>query len=182
MRGTGAAVAAGVLALAALSGCAAPAAESGPARVSPIFTSPVEAITEPDVAVYCPDIPAEHLEGVPGPFEQVYICRADDHRQTDGATTYGPWQIASRVIDPADLLAAYRTADAVVSTGDSHCWLVGSPRRQDPLVIWVHRGSTVETYYAPVDECGLPSTAARAAYEDATREMLAAIDVGAPRP
>lgn len=182
MHGIGRTLAAGALALAALTACAAPVTDTDVTRVSPLFTSPVEAITEPTVEAYCPDIRATHLEGVPGPFEQVYICRADDHRQTDGATTYGPWETAYRVVDPADLLAAYRRADAVASTGDSHCWLAVSPRQQDPLVIWVHRGDEVATYYAPVDECGLPSDAARDAYEDAAREMLVAVDVGAPAP
>lgn len=102
------------------------------------------------------------------------ICRAGVNLPSDGITSYGPWEIASRIPRPSRLIAAYRAPDAARQT-------TGCPdSAQDPLLIWVDRGGVTSSYHAPVDGCGDPQLAAATAYRTVTREVLLGVDTGEP--
>ncbi len=167
-----AAVAAGVLA-----GCVAPdpAPRSTPTdRAVPQLVAPLSPLVVPRVLAYCPLVDAVHYSGYPLVVDEVYICRGDGRQDTDGVTSYGPWESASRIDHPAALLTAYRAPDARKSP--SLCAYLG----RDPLIVWVHRNGVTSAYYAPVDSCGNPSRAAAAAYQKAKRTLLVDVDRGAP--
>jgi hypothetical protein len=141
----------------------------------PKVVAPLAPLVIPAVLNYCPLVDAVHEEvDYTLPVDRVYICRGDVRHDTDGVSTYGPWETAYRVLDPDALLAAYRAPNAPASGG--YC----ANRYQDPLIIWVHHDGVTSAYYAPVDGCGDPSAAAQRAYTAAKRLTLVAVDRGAP--
>jgi hypothetical protein len=169
-----AALALGVLGV--LSGCfplqpTVPATPSG--LSTPRTTAPLAPLVVPAVLAFCPLGAAVHEDGSSHPGDEVFICRGDGRRDTDWVSTYGPWQTAYRVQNPATLLAAYRLSNARIS--HAGC----TYEVQDPLIIWVHHTGVTTAYYAPVDGCGNPTPAARKAYDDATRITLVDVDLGA---
>ena len=175
-RGVRAALVVAVV-VAVLAGCypAAPAPRPTPTdRAQPQLVAPQSPLVVPRVLAYCPLVDAVHYSGYPLVIDEVYICRGDGRHASDGVTSYGPWESASRIDHPAALLKAYGVPNARKSRGT--CMLVG----RDPLIIWVHRNGVTAAYYAPVDECGSPSRAAAAAYRKAKRTLLVDVDRGAP--
>lgn len=134
---------------------------------------PLTPITEPAVLAYCPAVNAVHYDGF-APYEFVYACRADDHRPSDGVTTYGPWEATYRIRDPQTLLAQYATPNGTRRAGPCPA------RAADPLILWVHARGTVEAIYAPVDECGFPRDEIVTAYANSDRDLLLEFDSGAP--
>lgn len=140
----------------------------------PMLRHPLTPITDAAVLAYCPDIPAQHFEGFTA-YEQVYICRADEHRPSDGTSTYGPWQSVYSVGDPRGLLGRYAAPNATRIVSGA-CGQVAP----DPLIVWVHRAGEVVAVYAPVDGCGFPRTEVVSAYQDAERELLLEVDSGGP--
>jgi hypothetical protein len=162
------------LALALLTGCVPGDPVPKPTfAAEPVRHEPVVPLSDDGVLAYCPAVPAEHFEGYTD-IQSVYICRADEHRATDGVSTYGPWQSVYRVPDPQALLALYAgPSDTRVVTG---C----PPGNPDPLIIWVHGAGTVRAVYAPVNGCGFPLGAVEDAYQKAERELVLEADTGAP--
>ena len=132
-------------------------------------------ITDPSIVRFCPPMVGAHLDGVVAPIDRVYVCRSDVRFDTDGVSTYGPWQVAYLLPHPGPVLAAYAKPDAtarpVAECGD---------RIVDPLLIWVDRGDDVSAYYAPVDGCGAPTRGAATAYRTADRTIVADVDTGVP--
>ena len=172
-------VAAGV-AIAALTACVPLGGGPSPSpvptwRALPNSVAPLAPLVVPRVLAYCPLVDAEHDEAYWLPVDKVYICRADGHHDTDGVSTYGPWETAYLIPDPEALLRAYRVPNA--RAGDPAQCPHGS---QDPLIVWVHHNGVTTAYYAPVDRCGNPSKAARDAYTTAKRIELVTVDRGAP--
>jgi hypothetical protein len=157
-----------------LAGCFPAAPEPASGRATPDRAQGLVPILDPRILAVCPAVTPHHLHGVVTPADRVLICRAGIHLASDGLTSYGPWELASRVPRPARLLAAYRSADAPVRPS-------GCPAgAEDPLLIWIDRAGDVRAYYAPVDGCGHPQAAAATAYRTATRETLVEIDTGRP--
>jgi hypothetical protein len=152
-----------------------PARPSRTGLAQPDAVTPLPEITDPNIVAFCPPMVGAHLDGVVSPVDRVYVCRADVDLDTDGISTYGPWQIAYRIDHPEHLLAAYSVADAVARPS-SEC----GARIVDPLIIWVDRGGAVSAYYAPVDGCGAPIPSAVNAYRTAARIAVADVDTGAP--
>lgn len=140
---------------------------------TPLAVLPAQPLTDPRVLAYCPDIPAVHFTGFTAP-EVVYICRADEHRATDGTSTYGPWQAVYRVTDPRKLLVAYARPNA--NEVDTEC-PIGT---LDPLIVWVHAAGTIRAIYAPVNGCGFARGEMVDAYQKADRELVLEVDGGAP--
>jgi hypothetical protein len=139
---------------------------------NPLELRPLVPITAEPVLEYCPDIPAEHFEGFAA-HETVYICRADEHRATDGTSTYGPWQAVYRVTDPQTLLEGYALPD------DTRI-VTGCPAGdQDPLIVWVHAGGTISAIYAPVNGCGYARGEMVDLYQHAERDLVVEVDSGA---
>lgn len=170
------AVAVSLIVLAALAGClpAAPAPQpTSTGLAHPDSVAPLVPFVAPRVLAYCPVEDAEHYSGYPLPVDEVYICRADGSKVTDGVSTSGPWESAYRVTDPAALLTAYRVPDA--HANGRRC----GPFPADPLIIWVHRNGVTKAYYAPVNGCGFPVAAAATAYQEAKRVLLVEVDHGA---
>jgi len=161
----------------ALAGCmpVEPTPHSTPTdRAQPQLVAPQSPLVVPRVLVFCPLVDAVHYSGYLRATDEVYICRGDGHRDSDGVASYGPWESASRIDHPAALLRAYGMPDAVKSP--TPCAFDG----MDPLIVWVHRNGVTSAYYAPVDSCGNPSRAATAAYQRAKRTVLIDVDRGAP--
>jgi hypothetical protein len=172
---TGLAVAA--LTLTALTGClpTAPAPRAEPSGVAhPVSVAPLAPLVVPRVLAYCPLLDATHYSGYALVIDQVYICRGDETRATDGVSTYGPWEAAYRIEHPAALLKAYSAPDALKAPK------VCGHFPSDPLIIWVHHDGATKAYYAPVDACGNPSDAATSAYQKAKRTLLVQFDRGKP--
>jgi hypothetical protein len=140
----------------------------------PGTVAPLAPLVVPAVLEYCPLESAVHQDGYLLPIDQVYICRADGRQDTDGVSSYGPWESASRIDHPAALMKAYRVADAPKSRG------ICTYYHLDPLIVWVHHDGVTTAYYAQVDGCGNPSAAATAAYRAAKRTLLIDVDRGAP--
>lgn len=139
---------------------------------NPLQLQPLVPITAEPVLEYCPDIPAEHFGGFAA-HEIVYICRADEHRATDGTSTYGPWQAVYRVNDPQALLEGY-------SLPDDTRIVTGCPEGdQDPLIVWVHAGGTIRAIYAPVNGCGYARGEMVDLYQHAERDLVVEVDSGA---
>ena len=138
----------------------------------PALLRPIAPITRPEILAYCPAVDAIHFDRLPIEADFVYICRGDGHHSSDGVSTYGPWQQAFLVTDPAAILAAYAAPDAPLA--EHPCPAIAG----DPLIIWVHRGGVATAYYAPVDECGQPQAAAAAIYEQIARHVVADVDAG----
>jgi len=137
--------------------------------------SPLVPITEPAVLRYCPNTSAQHFDQLVLAVEIVYICRADGHHQTDGVYTFGPWQSAVQVLDPAALLRAYSAPDAPQST--RACTAKVPPT--DPLIIWVWHAGSGHAYRAPIDVCGYPQTGAAQNYAVASDGLdIVQVDVG----
>jgi len=164
----------------ALSACvpsdAAPLPTPSPTGFAvPRAVAPLAPLVVPAILASCPLVSPVHYAGYWIPVEEVYICRADGRHDTDGVSTYGPWETSYRIPHPEALLRAYRAPNAR-SSDPLQC-----PQDfQDPLLVWVHHNGVTKAYYAPVDGCGDPSTAARDAYNSATRIALIAVDRGAP--
>lgn len=151
---------------------AAPAHEPG--RATPKRAQGLVPILDPRILALCPAVTPHHLDAIVAPTDRVLICRAGIHLSSDGITSYGPWELASRVPRPRRLVAAYRVADAPIRTS-------GCPAgAQDPLLIWIDRSGIVRAYAAPVDGCGAPQDAAATAYRTATREAILGVDTGEP--
>jgi hypothetical protein len=129
-------------------------------------------ITDETILGYCPDIPAEHFGGFTS-YEVVYICRADEHRATDGTSTYGPWQSAYRVADPRLLLELYALPNA--DRIDTEACPTGAA---DPLIVWVHSGGKVHAIYAPVNGCGFARGEMVDVYQKAERDLVDEADTG----
>jgi hypothetical protein len=129
----------------------------------------------PAVLASCPLVSPVHYDGYWIPVDEVYICRADGHRDTDGVSTYGPWEMSYRIPYPQALLRAYRAPDARATDP-----LLCPHAFQDPLLVWVHHNGVTTAYYAPVDGCGNPTQAAHDAYFAVGRDALIAVDRGAP--
>ncbi|MEP6843699.1 MAG: hypothetical protein ABJA11_09260 [Pseudolysinimonas sp.] len=143
----------------------------------PNAVAPLAPLVVPAVLASCPLEGPTHYDGYWIPVDEVYICRADTHHDTDGVSTYGPWETSYRIPHPEALLRAYRAPNARVI----------DPRLcpqafADPLLVWVHHNGVTAAYYAPVDGCGDPSVAARNAYFTTTRITLVTVDRGAPDP
>ena len=171
------AVVVAVLAVVGLTGCVSIEPDPHPTptgRATPFSVAPAAPLVVPAVLDYCPLESAVHFDGYLLPVDEVFICRADGSHGSDGVSTFGPWESASRIEHPAALLAAYRAADA--RTTSAPC--VRS--FHDPLIVWVHHNGVTTAYYAPVDRCGYPSDAATSAYQKARRTLLVEIDRGAP--
>jgi len=168
------------LAAAALSACVPLAATPQPTPsptgfAVPNAVAPLSPLVVPAVLASCPLLAPQHYDGYWIPVDEVYICRADIHHDTDGVSTYGPWEMSYRIPHPEALLRAYRAPNARLAPA-AQC-----PRDfQDPLLVWVHHNGVTSAYYAPVDGCGNPSRAARDAYDAAKRIALIAVDRGAP--
>lgn len=140
----------------------------------PLQHRPLVPITDEAVLEYCPDIPAEHFEGFTA-HEVVYICRADEHRPSDGTSTYGPWQSVYRVAEPQSLLERYAFPNATrIVTGTC------PQGDQDPLIVWVHSGGTVQAIYAPVNGCGYARGEMVDVYQKAERDLVLEVDTGGP--
>jgi hypothetical protein len=151
---------------------AAPAPEPG--RATPKRVQGLVPLLDPRILAICPAVTPRHLDAIVAPTDRVLICRAGIHLSSDGITSYGPWELASRIPRPARLVAAYRAPDAPVRTS-------GCPAgAEDPLLIWIDRGGSVHAYAAPVDGCGAPQAAAATAYRTATREAILGVDTGEP--
>lgn len=170
----------GLAVIAGLSACV-PSNATPPPTPSPTgfavprAVAPLAPLVVPAILASCPLVSPVHYTGYWIPVDEVYICRADGHRDTDGVSTYGPWETSYRIPHPEALLRAYRAPNARAS----------APRLcphdfQDPLLVWVHHNGVTMAYYAPVDGCGDPSAAARDAYDSAARIPLIAVDRGAP--
>jgi len=173
-------IAVGAALTAALSGCVAvlPTPRPTPSPTGfavPKAAAPIAPLVVPAILASCPLVAPTHFEGYWLPVDEVYICRADGHHDTDGVSTYGPWETSYRIPHPAALLRAYRAPNA--RSSDPRSCPVDYP---DPLLVWVHHNGVTAAYYAPVDGCGDPSTAARDAYYSAQRIPLIAVDRGAP--
>jgi hypothetical protein len=147
------------------------AGPTSPAQPLTVHADPV--LTDATVLGYCPDIPAEHFEGFTS-YEAVYICRGDEHRATDGTSTYGPWETVYRVIDPRPMLELYALPDDTRIETDCPA---GS---DDPLIIWVHAAGAVRAIYAPVNGCGFARGEMVDAYQKVDRELLVEVDTGGP--
>ena len=141
----------------------------------PNAVAPLAPLVVPAVLVSCPLVAPEHYDGYLLPVDEVYICRADGHHDTDGVSTYGPWETSYRIPHPEALLQAYRQPNGRVAD-PSDC----TGKLEDPLLVWVHHNGVTSAYYAPVDGCGNPSKAARDAYEAAKRVPLISVDRGKP--
>jgi len=157
-----------------LTGCF-PDPPSQDGRAIPAAVTPYPEITAPAIVRYCPPMVGAHFGGVVGPLDRVYACRPDVQLATDGITTYGPWQIAYLLPHPDALLRAYAKPNAPAQP-PSRCGAV----IVDPLMIWVDRAGDYSAYYAPVDGCGAPTSAAARAYRTAERTVVADVDMGAP--
>jgi hypothetical protein len=142
----------------------------------PRAVAPLAPLVVPAILASCPLVAPEHYDGYWIPVDEVYICRADGHHDTDGVSTYGPWETSYRIPHPEALLSAYRAPNERSSNA-----LLCPHEFQDPLLVWVHHNGVTEAYYAPVDGCGDPSKAARDAYTAAKRVALIAVDRGAPQ-
>jgi hypothetical protein len=141
----------------------------------PRAVAPLAPLVVPAILASCPLLSPEHYDGYWIPVDEVYICRADGHHDTDGVSTYGPWETSYRIRHPEALLRAYRAPNARSSDP-----LLCSHDFQDPLLVWVHHNGVTTAYYAPVDGCGNPAKAARDAYTSAGRDALITVDRGAP--
>jgi hypothetical protein len=175
MRRPVAIAASGLLVALVLSACVPgpEPAEKPTFPATPVSPGPLEPITAPEVLELCPDVTAEHLDGFAAPPQAVYACRADDRRPSDGTTTYGPWQSAYRILDPAALLRSYAVPNRQRSTGPCLEYLA------DPLILWVHAGGRIRAFYAPVDECGFPQEQAATAYQTARRLLIVEVETPA---
>jgi hypothetical protein len=142
----------------------------------PKTVAPLAPLVVPAVLDRCPLVSPAHFSGYWIPVDEVYICRADGHHDTDGVSTYGPWETAYRIPHPEALLRAYRAPNARVTADPLQC----PHADQDPLLVWVHHNGVTSAYYAPVDGCGDPSAAARDAYDAVERISLVTVDRGAP--
>ena len=141
----------------------------------PNAVAPLAPLVVPAILASCPLVSPQHYDGYWIPVDEVYICRADGHHDTDGVSTYGPWETSYRIPHPAALLRAYRAPNARVEDP------LNCPRDfQDPLLVWVHHDGVTTAYYAPVNGCGDPSRAAQDSYDNATRLPLITVDRGAP--
>ena len=168
------------VAIAGLTGCVPPAPSPVPSPSAtgfavPKAVAPLAPLVVPAILASCPLVSPVHYTGYWIPVDEVYICRADGHRDTDGVSTYGPWEMSYRIPQPQALLRAYRAPDARATDP-----LLCSNTLQDPLLVWVHHNGVTTAYYAPVDGCGNPTPAARDAYSAAKRDALIAVDRGAP--
>jgi hypothetical protein len=123
----------------------------------PQSVRPEGRFTDPGVLDLCPAIDAVHLDGYPALPEGVYLCAVLD----------GPREVAYRIGNPLEVLAAYSAPDAAVSSDPCPAYLA------DPLILWIHGGGTIRAVYAPVDGCGFPQQAAHDAYLNADRELVA---------
>jgi hypothetical protein len=141
---------------------------------TPLSVAPAAPLVVPAVLDYCPLESAVHFDGYLLPVDEVFICRADGSHGSDGISTWGPWESASRIEHPASLMKAYRVADARATSGPC------IPGFHDPLIVWVHHNGVTTAYYAPVDHCGFATRAAALAYASAKRTVLIDIDRGAP--
>jgi hypothetical protein len=172
-RRPAAAILAVVVAL-ALTACF-PMRASEEGKAIPDALTPLPELTDPQIVQYCPGYLPQHLGGPISPIDRVYVCRADVRIASDGATTYGPWQVVYRLPHPDRLIAAYAGPDATARSRAS-CGAV----IVDPLIIWVYRAGTPTPYRAPVDGCGAPTAAAAKAYRTADRDPVIGVDTGAP--
>jgi hypothetical protein len=157
MRSAGVLAITGV-ALSLLTGCVTPrpvAHLNDPAH--PQSVRPEDEFLSPAVQDLCPAIDAVHLDGYSALPEGVYLCAVLD----------GPREVAYRITEPLPVLTAYAAADANRSAEPCLGYLA------DPLILWIHAGGTVRAVYAPVDGCGFPQDAARDAYLDADRDLVA---------
>lgn len=141
----------------------------------PNVVAPLSPLVVPAILASCPLVSPVHYDGYWIPVDEVFICRADVHHDTDGISTYGPWEASYRIPYPQALLRAYRAPNARATNA-----LLCPRDFQDPLLVWVHHNGVTTAYYAPVDGCGNPSTAARDAYTAAQRITLITVDRGAP--
>ena len=176
-------VAAGIAVIVGLTACvssdATPVRSPSPTGFAvPRAVAPLAPLVVPAILASCPLLSPEHYDGYWIPVDEVYICRADGHHDTDGVSTYGPWETSYRIPHPEALLRAYRAPNA--RTSDPLLCGLPPAALQDPLLVWVHHNGVTMAYYAPVDGCGDPSNAARDAYTSAGRIPLIAVDRGAP--
>jgi len=163
-----------VLAALALTACF-PARPDDEGRAIPDALTPLPELTDPQIVQYCPGYVPRHLDGPVAPIDPVYVCRADVRIASDGATTFGPWQVVYRLPHPDRLLAAYTAPDAPARAPGS-C----GARIADALIVWVYRAGSPLPYRAPVDACGAPTEAAARAYRTADRDAVIGVDTGAP--
>jgi hypothetical protein len=170
------AVAVAGLALCLLAGCVAPddPVERPTFPAQPISHHPLLPLTAPAVLEFCPTSDAEHLDGFAATPEAVYVCRASEHRATDGLSTYGPWETVYRVVEPRPLLALFVTPNETRNVGP--CPDVPT----DPLILWVRAGGTTTPVYTPVDGCGLPQQSIADAYRGAKLDLIVEVDTGGP--
>jgi hypothetical protein len=142
----------------------------------PDALTPLPELTDPQIVQYCPGYVPQHLGGPISPIDRVYVCRADVRIASDGATTFGPWQVVYRIPHPSRLIAAYGKPDALARPIGS----CGPAQIADPLIIWVYRAGSPTPYRAPVDACGAPTAAAAKAYRTVDRVAVIGVDTGAP--
>lgn len=143
------------------SASATPTAAPVAKEAQPSRTRPLNALTDPQILDYCPDVAAVHFDGKMSDVTKVDIC-------TSTPTSTGKTEDAYLVNFGQDaLLSAYGTANAKLT--DSSCVRTA----KDPLVIWItNTAGTIYPVYAPVDPCGYPSADAVAAYQAAGLQIL----------
>ena len=153
-----------------LAGCATAALPGGAGGAPeetepPAYTAtPLVPLRHPDVVALCPDAPARHLDVAAA--EVVGVLRCTTEIGVDGAPSVE--RVDRLAGDPAELLAAY-AADDEAAPSDQVCTL----DLADPIILWLElaAGQTIAVR-APVDVCGKPQAAAKAAVEAATFEPV----------
>lgn len=147
---------------------ATPTAPPVAKEAQPSRTRPLNALTDPQILDYCPDVAAVHFNGKMSDVTKVTIC-------TTTPSTTGSTQDASWVNFGQDaLLSAYSAANAKVT--DTSCVRTA----KDPLIIWLtNTAGTIYPVYAPVDPCGYPSADAVDAYQAAGLQILYEADFDA---
>lgn len=128
---------------------------------------PLIPITHPHVQLSCPDVPTHHLgTGQVDDVETVVRCTAEV-RDIEGVPN--TVQSVLRLVgDADDVLEAY-TAPDLQSPDDEPC---ESYAPVDPLILWLDFGDRIESFYAPLDDCGFPQAAAAAAVAGAEWETI----------
>lgn len=141
--------------VAVLSGCGeTPVQTLGAEGTATPFVAPSYAPVSKQEA--CPDGEPVHLPAETGTIEAAYVCRSD-YRPVPGD---GEWSfdVVRGITDRLDeLVQVYATADAPRSG-------VCTTELPDPLVVYLHGARTLAVR-APLNACGKPTQAARAAYE-----------------
>ncbi|MCU1582373.1 MAG: hypothetical protein JWO01_1761 [Microbacteriaceae bacterium] len=147
---------------------ATPKASAAPVAAKPASVTPLVPLVDPDILTYCPATPAIHLDVKANTITKADICTSVP--TSSGGTT----ESASVVNFGLDaLLSAYAQPNQTVT---GNC----SNQALDPLIVWLTDSTgKVFSVYAPVDGCGLPTSAAADAYQSAGLQILYSADLDA---